>query len=161
MVLVSDLYGQYDVPLETMSFRPAVYGVLIRDDMVLLMPLKDKFWFPGGGIEIGENHLDALQREVMEETGMTIRPIKLLNVYSSMYTSYKHIKNHHCIQIYYVCEVLKESNTATFTDDERQYLKPAVWVKISELQNYPYAGVESIFDDIQAYYNNLKAGKNQ
>lgn len=149
MVKVYDMYSSYDVPIDTLSFRPAVYGVIIQDDRVLLMPLKDKFWFPGGGIELGENHLDALRREVLEETGLTIRPIKLLNVYSSMYCSYQRTANRHCIQIYYVCEVERSGAQTSFTDDERQYLKPAVWVKISELDKYPYAGIEPVYEDIK------------
>lgn len=151
MVQVTDLNGKYDVSVDSLSFRPAVYAVIIRDDMVLLMRVKDKFWFPGGGIELGENHLDTLQREVMEETGMTIRPVKLLNVYSSMYRSFDGDTNYHCIQIYYICEIVDADHKVKFTAEEQKYLKPAVWVKISELNDSSYAGTESVFADIQNY----------
>lgn len=159
-VCVTDLNGTYKVASDSLAFRPAIYAVIIRDDMVLLMQVKDKFWLPGGGIERGENHMDALQREVMEETGITVRPVKLLNVYSSMYRSFDGDANYHCIQIYYVCEIVDAGHNVSFTSEEQKYLKPGVWVKISELNNYPYAGTETIFSDIQQYYNSSKVGEN-
>lgn len=42
--------------------------------MLLVKDAHSMLWgFPGGGIEPGESHDDALHRECMEETGLTIR----------------------------------------------------------------------------------------
>lgn len=57
------------------NFRPAVRGlVLDNNDCVLLVKLvfpQGSWWvLPGGGIDDGEEHLDALHRELREETGL-------------------------------------------------------------------------------------------
>lgn len=56
--------------------RPGVYAVLLESGQVLTtfqQEPKPEFQLPGGGIDPGEHPLAALHREVMEETGWTIR----------------------------------------------------------------------------------------
>ena len=52
--------------------RKAVRGIIIKNNKVALVRSeKEGFYkFPGGGIEKGESHLDALIREIEEETGL-------------------------------------------------------------------------------------------
>ena len=37
---------------------------------------------PGGNVEFGELHLPALEREILEETGLPIGPLALLEVFT-------------------------------------------------------------------------------
>lgn len=64
--------------------RPGVYAVLWREGEVLLThqaePLPE-FQLPGGGIDPGEQPLPALHREVLEETGWTIRVARRLGAF--------------------------------------------------------------------------------
>ncbi len=56
--------------------RNAVRAIIIHDGRIALAKsMKEGFYkFPGGGIEKGESHTDALIRETLEETGLKIIP---------------------------------------------------------------------------------------
>jgi 8-oxo-dGTP diphosphatase len=45
-------------------------------------PYKGDYALPGGFVEIGETTEEAVMREVLEETGLSIKIVKLLGVYS-------------------------------------------------------------------------------
>ena len=68
-------YHDYD-PNGTTLVRPSVRAIILREGKVLMVhSLKyDYYKFPGGGIEAGECHQEALLREVAEEAGMTVEP---------------------------------------------------------------------------------------
>lgn len=56
--------------------RPGIYAVLLEGDQILTTLQQEptpEFQLPGGGIDPGEQPIAALHREVMEETGWTIR----------------------------------------------------------------------------------------
>ena len=60
----------------------AVSAAIIRDGRVLLVrraqpPAKGLFTLPGGVVEAGETLAEAIMREVMEETALTIAPVTL------------------------------------------------------------------------------------
>lgn len=158
MVHVHDINGKsYSVDSAELTFNPAVYGVVIRDDRVLLLPTNGRFAVPGGSIEMGENHVDALKREIKEETGFDVEPVRLMNVYTSLYKSFKTGKNFHCLQLFYLCRVVGGSNDMPhLTEDEKQYLKPAQWFPVQDLGNMQYIGAEPVFDEILALYNDEK-----
>lgn len=61
--------------------RPAVRVLVVDEaDRVLLMEFRaglhgGAFWAaPGGGVEVGETHDDAVRRELAEEVGLTVAP---------------------------------------------------------------------------------------
>lgn len=64
--------------------RPGVYAILDLGDRVLLTHQMDpapELQLPGGGIDPGESPLQALHREVLEETGWRIAGPRRLGAY--------------------------------------------------------------------------------
>jgi 8-oxo-dGTP diphosphatase len=60
----------------------AVSAAIIRDGRVLVArrargPAIGVWTMPGGVVEAGETLMEALQREIAEETGLTIQPVAL------------------------------------------------------------------------------------
>ena len=63
--------------LPSQRFHVGVYGILIQDNKILLIKksrgvYKGMFDLPGGSIEFGEKVEEALKREFIEETGITL-----------------------------------------------------------------------------------------
>jgi ADP-ribose pyrophosphatase YjhB (NUDIX family) len=60
----------------------AVSAAIVRDGEVLIVrrarpPAEGLYTLPGGAVEAGETLAQALEREVREETGLTIAPVGL------------------------------------------------------------------------------------
>lgn len=77
MILCRDINGDvHIVNRSELIQRTAVYGVVEDENGVLLVrdrTRNDEKWdLPGGGIDHGEELLDALRREVKEETDLDI-----------------------------------------------------------------------------------------
>jgi ADP-ribose pyrophosphatase len=61
--------------------RVAVGAIVFKDHKVLLVrrgnpPAEDMWAIPGGRVEIGETLQKAAEREILEETGVTIRALE-------------------------------------------------------------------------------------
>jgi mutator protein MutT len=64
------------------THRRGAVGVIVRDDRLLVIRramgvvAPGAFCFPGGGIEPGETEPQALVREIEEELGVSVRPVR-------------------------------------------------------------------------------------
>jgi 8-oxo-dGTP pyrophosphatase MutT (NUDIX family) len=63
----------YEESIEVV-YRPSARGVIIKEGKVAMIhsALYDYYKFPGGGIEAGESPVQAMIREVKEESGLTV-----------------------------------------------------------------------------------------
>ena len=61
---------------------------------------------PGGVIELGEEAENAVVREVEEETGILIQPIKLLTVFDSIVRNDEGRVRYHYVLCEYLCEAV-------------------------------------------------------
>ncbi len=69
-----------------LGIRASVAAVIFdRRGRLLLQQRSDggQWGLPGGAVEIGESVADAIVREVREETGLTVRPRRIVGVYSN------------------------------------------------------------------------------
>lgn len=67
----------------------AVGGVVLKGEQVLLVkrgrpPLYKHWSIPGGKIELGEPHIEALKREIREETQVEAEPFGLIGVFEAL-----------------------------------------------------------------------------
>jgi 8-oxo-dGTP diphosphatase len=67
--------------------RVSAYGLVLQNEHILLcrisshLPLDAGYWtLPGGGIDFGEDPVDAMVREVHEETGLAVRPLGIAGI---------------------------------------------------------------------------------
>jgi 8-oxo-dGTP diphosphatase len=73
--------------------RPVVGvgGVVIDDGRTLLIrrgsePLRGQWSIPGGTLELGESLEDGVARELLEETGLEVRVLDLIEVFDRIFT---------------------------------------------------------------------------
>lgn len=69
--------------------RVAVGGVVIKDDRVLLVcrgkpPAFGEWAIPGGSVELGETLQQAVERELLEETGITVRAGEICHTFEAV-----------------------------------------------------------------------------
>ncbi len=86
--------------------KVAVGAVIFRDQEVLLIkrgraPFKGHWSIPGGKITFGETIHAALHREVLEETGVKIDILGLIDVFESVPQS--EAEAHHYVMMDYAC----------------------------------------------------------
>ena len=118
------------------------YAVIIRDGKILISPqwAANGFVFPGGSVELGEDHLVGLVREVHEETGYEIKPRYVIDVFTSIYMSFKTKKPQHSTLIFYSADVkCGRISTDGFDKHEKKYASKARWVTLGELKTLRFA----------------------
>src|SRR3989339_684817 len=107
--------NKIELNVEDLYFRPAVYGVLIQDNKVLMMNQKFGYCLPGGALDLGETFEESLKREIREETGYEIKIINIVEVTSEFFkfppSSQKTFKDAHSIRMFFTCKILSEDKS--------------------------------------------------
>ncbi len=128
-----------EVPVDALSFRPSVYGVIIEDNAVLLSRQWDGYDFPGGGVDLGETLDEALAREVKEETGLTVTRDKLILVKDDFFTHPGSKKHFQSILIYFTCkDVEGDISIDGFDEHEKSYAQAAEWVSLDKIDGLKF-----------------------
>ncbi len=112
-----------------------VGGVVIHQGRVLLVrrarpPLQHEWSIPGGALEVGETLLEALRREMKEETGLEVEPLGLLEVLDRIVRDQAERVRYHYVLIDYLCRARSAAARAASDVSECR------WVAPSELAQY-------------------------
>ncbi len=86
-----------------------VGAVIVHEQRVLLIrratePMKGRWSIPGGLVELGESLLDAVRRECLEETGVQVEPIQLVELVDRVHREQTRVRYHYVIADY-LCRV--------------------------------------------------------
>lgn len=137
--------NKYEIPVEDLKLRPAIYAVIIKDNAILLSKQWDGYDFPGGGVEIGEDIKIALVREVKEETGLDAEIREIVTCENSFF---KTLKGDclHSILVYYKCEITGgELSIDNIDENEKSYIAMPEWIPIENINKIKfYNSVNSI-----------------
>jgi 8-oxo-dGTP pyrophosphatase MutT (NUDIX family) len=137
---------QFLVNIKDVKFRPAVYGILIEKNKILLSKQWDGYDFPGGGIEIYENIEQALKREFLEETGLKVKIGKVIHCQSSLYMSYFKKEPWNTILMYFfVDKVGGVLGNMKLDETEKKYMDKPEWVDLKNISKIKfYNSINSI-----------------
>lgn len=126
-----------------------VGALIFRRGSILLVergrePLKGYWSLPGGLVETGEKLEHALQREIMEETGLRIREPSMFEIFERIMHDASGRAEYHYVLIDYVC---KAAGAARAGDD----VSGVAWVPRTRLADYrltegTLAVIERAFD---------------
>jgi 8-oxo-dGTP diphosphatase len=104
-------------------------------------PFLGEWVMPGGKIDLGEQIIRAIQREVMEEVGLAVEVQNLLDVFEHVTPGEDH---YHFVILYYRCQPL--SNDIVHNEME---VAEARWVRSDDLWKYTMPqGTKFILDKL-------------
>lgn len=121
---------------ETPRHSVSVAGIVVNDEgKVLVIRRRDNgHWEPPGGVlEMGETFEEGARREILEETGITVRVERLTGVYKNMKRG--------IVALVFRCAPLGESRRATeeaaevrwmTLEDVRKVMAPAYAVRVTD-----------------------------
>jgi len=112
-----------------------VGAVILNRDRVLLVergksPLKGYWSLPGGVLETGERLEEGIRREVLEETGLAVKPLRVITIFERIMRDARGQAEYHYVLIDYLCRVT--GGTLKAADD----VSRAEWVERRRLARY-------------------------
>ena len=131
MVSDKNLFAEYpDRP------QVAVGAIVVKDDRVLLVkrskPPGEGLWaIPGGRVELGETLQQAAEREIMEETGLTIQAKDPVYTFEIIEPEGTERPRFHYVIVDFAAEYV--NGALTPSDDASE----ARWVSSQELKRLP------------------------
>lgn len=120
-----------------------VGAVVVDQGRVLLVrrgaePLKGHWSLPGGLVELGEGLLQAVVREITEETGLVVEPVELIEVLDRIHSDAGRVRYHYVIADY-LCRVVGGALHAASDADAVRWVERAEWLDPSPLGLDPVA----------------------
>lgn len=113
-----------------------VGALILRRNSILLVerardPLKGHWSLPGGLVETGESLAHAVEREIQEETGLSVKPLRIFEIFERILRDSSGRPEYHYVLVDYLCKVV--SGELRAADDVSQ----VKWVRRGDLAKYP------------------------
>ena len=124
---------------EEYNYYNRAVGIIKKDDMYLILNVDNSPYYhiPGGHIEIGEDSLSAVTREIKAELGFTVKEAKLFCIQENFYEKKGIIQ--HGVEYYYLIETVENLDTTDqkIEENDRGTIKQLFikWVTAKELEN--------------------------
>ena len=116
--------------------RLATRSIAIHDKTILLLYTEryEDYSLPGGGLDMDEDKIEGMKRELSEETGAkNITNIKPFGIYEEYRPWYKpNYDIQHMISYCYTCEVNPELGNSNLESYEIKNGMKAIWINIYE-----------------------------
>ena len=107
--------------------RTGCRAVILREGKILLSHETGTGWWlvPGGGLEPGETPEECCIREVEEETGLLVKPLRQFLTLYEYYEEFRYISH------YFICEITGRGQMHLTENEAARGLEPA-WLPLSE-----------------------------
>lgn len=110
-----------------------VGAIIVYNEQVLVVrranpPLQGEWSIPGGLVETGETTREAITREIREETGLTIEPVELVEVFERILRDANSRVRYHFVVIDYLCRIVS-GNVRSGSD-----VSEIRWARLEDLQ---------------------------
>jgi ADP-ribose pyrophosphatase YjhB (NUDIX family) len=108
--------------LETGPATPKVdvRAVVFREGRILLVKELDGWSVPGGWADVGESPSETAARETLEESGYSVRPVRLLAAYDRDRRGHPPMA-YHVYKLVYLCELLDDEPLASVDTEGARY----------------------------------------
>jgi 8-oxo-dGTP diphosphatase len=111
-----------------------VGAVIVKDGKAIIIkranePYRGQWSIPGGRVELGESLVDAVRREMKEETGLDVAVGPLIEVFERIQRQDGRVQ-HHFVIVDYLCTCVGGALCAGDDADD------AVWVTSEQLTHY-------------------------
>ncbi len=106
-------------------------AIILKEDKILFEYSHNEnfYMLPGGRLESNETFEECAKREVYEETGLLVEPIK------HTVTIIEHYPNITLYSEFFYCELLEEKNYKKLTDEEKELDIELKWIDKIEALN--------------------------
>ena len=136
-----------------------VRGAVFKDDKILLVKERSdgKWALPGGWADVGESPSESVEREVWEESGFHVRPLRLAAVYDRGKHPHKPLMHYHIYKLFFICEITGGQATTSSETEQVAFFEESNLPELSITKILPEQ-IAKMFeyyrrDELPAYFD--------